>query len=181
MLIKIGLTETLAFVSGFVFGPVHGFITGMLTIVISDLFMAPGPWTPFISAIIGIVGLGGGLLKILGVYPSRRIMIGSAILLTFVSELLQNLWFALFFGIPVAATLVAGTTSLVSALISNAVIFPILGSRAIHIIHDLVPLKRQQSELLKRLERRYCCYCGRDLPPNAFYCDQCGASVKGAQ
>jgi len=27
---------------------------------------------------------------------------------------------------------------------------------------------------------RYCCYCGRDLLPNALYCDRCGAGVKGA-
>jgi len=27
---------------------------------------------------------------------------------------------------------------------------------------------------------RYCSYCGRDLLPNALYCDRCGASVKGA-
>jgi len=27
---------------------------------------------------------------------------------------------------------------------------------------------------------KYCCYCGRDLLPNALYCDRCGASVKGA-
>jgi len=26
---------------------------------------------------------------------------------------------------------------------------------------------------------RYCSYCGRDLLPNALYCDRCGASVKG--
>lgn len=27
---------------------------------------------------------------------------------------------------------------------------------------------------------RYCCYCGRDLLPNALYCDRCGASIKGS-
>jgi len=27
---------------------------------------------------------------------------------------------------------------------------------------------------------RYCSYCGRDVLPNALYCDRCGASVKGA-
>lgn len=26
---------------------------------------------------------------------------------------------------------------------------------------------------------KYCCYCGRDLLPNALYCDRCGAGVKG--
>jgi len=27
---------------------------------------------------------------------------------------------------------------------------------------------------------RYCSYCGRDLLPNALYCDRCGASIRGA-
>lgn len=26
---------------------------------------------------------------------------------------------------------------------------------------------------------RYCYHCGRDLLPNALYCDRCGTSVKG--
>lgn len=26
---------------------------------------------------------------------------------------------------------------------------------------------------------KYCSYCGRDILPNAFYCDRCGASIKG--
>ena len=180
ILIKIGLTETLAFVSGMVYGPAHGFLTGMLTIVISDLFMAPGPWTPFIAVIIGIVGLGGGLLHILRVNPSRPVMIGSAILLTFVSEFLQNLWVALFFGVPVVAALVSGTPSLVSALINNVVLFTTLGPRIMRITYDIAPLDIPRSELLRHSRQRYCCYCGRDLLPYALYCDYCGASVQGA-
>jgi len=178
VLIKVGLSETLAFVSGVVFGPIHGFITGMLTIVISDLFMIPGPWTPFISAIIGVVGFGGGLLNMLRVHPSRRIMIVSAILLTFVSEILQNLWVALFFGVPVVAAIVSGAPSLISALINNVVLFSMLGPRVIRTIRDLVPLERQQPELLRRLGQRYCTYCGRNLVPYAPYCDQCGTIVR---
>jgi len=178
VLIKVGLSETLAFVSGVVFGPIHGFITGVLTIVISDLFMVPGPWTPFIAAIIGVVGFGGGLLNMLGVRPSRWIMIVSAILLTFVSEILQNLWVALFFGVPVLAAIVSGAPSLISALINNVVLFSALGPRIIRTIRDLVPLESTQSELLRRLEQRYCTYCGRYLSPYALYCDQCGTSVR---
>ena len=143
ILIKVGLTETLAFVSGIVFGPVHGFTTGALIIVISDLFMLPGPWTPFISAIIGVIGACGGLLTMLRVNPSRRIMIGSAVLLTLVSEFLQNLWVALFFGIPVVVALIGGINSLISALVNNVLLFPTVGLRAIQIISDLVPSSKR--------------------------------------
>ena len=48
VLIKVGLSETLAFICGFVFGPIQGFIAGFLIIIVSDMFSVYGPgiWTP---------------------------------------------------------------------------------------------------------------------------------------
>lgn len=146
VLIKIGLTETVAFVNGVAFGPIHGFVTGALVIVISDLFMMPGPWTPFIAGIIGVVGSCGGLLKILKWIPSRRAMIGSAILVTFVSEFLQNLWLTLSFGVPLAVAMVSGMNSLIAALVNNLVLFPTVGLRAIQMIRDLITPIKQRPE-----------------------------------
>lgn len=59
IVIKVGLTETVAFLSGLAFRPVQGFATGALIIVVSDLYRRPGPRTPFIAAIIGLIGVGG--------------------------------------------------------------------------------------------------------------------------
>lgn len=76
ILIKVGLTETLTFINGFVYGPAIGFLTGSLITVISDLFVLPGPWTPFIAAIIGLLGVCAGIIrKFLGNRLSFRFLL----------------------------------------------------------------------------------------------------------
>lgn len=123
LLIKVGLSETLAFLSGVLFGPIQGFVTGALIIVVSDLYMMPGPWTPFIAAIIGLIGIGGGAIHILRKNPSLVQLGASAITLTLVSELLQNIWFAVFFELPIEATLLMGIPSIATALVNNTILF----------------------------------------------------------
>lgn len=136
VLIKVGLTETLAFLSGLLFGPVQGFVTGSLIIVVSDLYMMPGPWTPFIAAIIGLIGIGGGALHILGKNPSPVQLGMSAITLTLVSELLQNIWFAVFFELPIEATLLMGISSMVTALVSNTILFATVVPRVVRLMRQ---------------------------------------------
>jgi uncharacterized membrane protein len=137
VLIKVGLTETLAFVSGFVFGPPLGFLAGALIIVISDLFMMPGPWTPFIAAIIGILGVGGGAIRRLVRNPSIVALGISAAALTILSEFLQNAWFALFFNIPLAAALATGIPSMLTAVANNILLLTTVGVKTIGLIQKL--------------------------------------------
>jgi len=136
VLIKVGLTETLTFLSGFLFGPVQGFVTGALLIVVSDLYMMPGPWTPFIAAIIGLIGIGGGALHILKKNPSLVQLGMSAITLTLVSELLQNTWFAVFFGLPIEATLLMGVPSTATALVNNTILFTTVVPRVVRLMRQ---------------------------------------------
>ena len=136
VLIKVGLTETLTFVSGFVFGPALGFLSGALIIVISDLFMMPGFWTPFIAAIIGIFGLGGAAVRRLAAKPSILALGASMGVLTVLSEFLQNAWIALFFNAPIAPILLAGVPSLVTALVNNIILLPTVGLRVIKLIQE---------------------------------------------
>ncbi len=49
-------------------------------------------------------------------------------------------------------------------------------SRIIGVLLDEREIPSSEPQILPR----YCCYCGRDLLPNALYCDRCGASVKGS-
>lgn len=137
ILVKVGLTETLAFVSGFVFGSSLGFLTGALIIIISDLFMVPGPWTPFIAAIIGILGVGGGGIRRLVGNPSIVALGISAAVLTVLSEFLQNAWFALFFNIPIAAALAMAIPSLLTAVANNVVLLTTVGVKTIRLIQKL--------------------------------------------
>jgi uncharacterized membrane protein len=136
ILIKVGLTETLAFVSGFAFGSALGFLTGGLIIVISDIFMIPGPWTPFIGAIIGIFGVGGGANRRLAANPSAVVLGASAAFLTVLSEFLQNAWFAWFFNMPLLAALAMGIPSMATAAANNVILFTAVAPRIIRLIQE---------------------------------------------
>lgn len=136
VLVKVGLTETLTFVSGFVYGPAAGFVTGSLIIVTSDLFILPGPWTPFIAAIIGLLGLLAGIIRRLHGEPTLRLLLVSAATLTLMSEFLQNMWFALFFAVPIAGAMAAGVPSLITALINNLILFTTLGPRIVKLLRE---------------------------------------------
>lgn len=146
VLVKIGLSETLAFTSGFVFGPIQGFITGALIIVISDLFTWTGLWTPFIAIIIGMLGFLGGMLRRFKQNPSVVFLGASAVTLTVVSELLQGIWFAWYmwtfytpetsFVIVLATSLVVGIKSTVTALINNTVLFTAVAPRIIKVLQE---------------------------------------------
>ena len=139
VLIKVGLPETLAFVSGFLFGPAMGFVSGAMIIVISDLFMMPGVWTPFIAAIIGIFGLGGAAVRRLGSEPSALTSGVFAVVFTVLSEFLQNAWFAWFFNIPIVAVFVTGAPSIATAIVNNTILIPTLGRKVIRLIQNTIP------------------------------------------
>jgi len=134
VLIAIGLTETITFVSGFAFGSVTGFVTGSSIIVISDMATIPGAWTPFIAIIIGAIGVLGGMITRLVKQPTVRMMGICAVILTLMSESLQNLWVALFYNIPFAATMLTGLSTLVIALANNFILFTTVGLRIIRMI-----------------------------------------------
>jgi uncharacterized membrane protein len=138
VLIKVGLSETLSFVDGFVYGPVIGFITGSLIIIISDLFTLPGPWTPFIAAIIGLIGFSAGIIRRAVDRPSIRFAAGSAVVLTLLSEFLQNAWVAVFYNVPIAASMITGIPSLITALANNVILFTTLGLKVINLLRKSI-------------------------------------------
>jgi len=148
VLVKIGLAETLTFVSGFVFGPVQGFVTGLLIIIVSDLFTLVGLWTPFIAVIIGVLGLLGGLLRRFKADPGIVFLGFAAVVLTTLSELLQNIWFAWYmwaFYMPetpfvavLGTVLVGGVKSAVTALINNVVLFMAIAPTIIKALQEMV-------------------------------------------
>lgn len=136
VLIKVGLTETLTFINGFVYGAATGFVTGFLIIVISDLFVIPGPWTPFIAAIIGCLGLLAGIIARLHREATLRLLLLSAAGLTLISEFLQNTWTAVFYSIPISATMISGIPTLIAALVNNIILFTALGARTIRLLRE---------------------------------------------
>lgn len=136
VLVKVGLSETLAFIDGFVYGPAIGFLTGFLIIVISDMFVLPGPWTPYIAAIIGSVGIFAGITRRLVSEPTAKKLVACAVVFTLASELLQNTWVAVFFNVSIIVTIITGIPSLVTALANNIVLLPTVGLRVIKHLQD---------------------------------------------
>lgn len=134
VLIKVGLTETLTIVFGLAYGAAQGFLAGFLIIVVSDLFVVPGPWTPFIGGIIGTLGLIAGILRKWLGEPTPMKLAVVAIPLTLVSEVLQNVYVAIFYGMPFLPAMVTGLPSLVTALINNVILLGALGPRLVRIL-----------------------------------------------
>ncbi len=54
-------TTFLVLISGFVFGPVSGFIVGTLAALVSNIFLGQGPWTPLQMIAWGLAGICGGV------------------------------------------------------------------------------------------------------------------------
>jgi uncharacterized membrane protein len=138
VVVKVGLSETLTFIMGIIYGPVVGFLGGASIIVISDLPVQPGPWTPFIGGIIGAVfGIGGAILRRFARSgPNSIWFASSAVILTVISEFLQNLWVTLFYGVPLLASMISGIPSLITALVNNTILFTILAPRVISTIQE---------------------------------------------
>jgi uncharacterized membrane protein len=154
VVVKVGLSETLTFVSGFVFGPIQGFVTGALIIVVSDVFTWAGPWTPIIAVIIGLLGVFGGLLRRVKENPNVMFFGVAAVFLTLVSETLQNFytaWFYMGSGVPFVEALVlafgGGIISMVTALICNTVLFTTVAPRIIAITKKMVISKPEEAEV----------------------------------
>jgi len=151
IIVKIGLCETLSFICGFVFGPVQGFVTGALIIVVSDILTWAGPWTPVIAAIIGLLGVCGGLLRRFRETLGVMFLGITAVVLTLVSETLQNLyttWFYLVSGMPLMVALAAafggGIISMVTAIINNTVLFMTVAPRIMGTMRRMVVPKPEE-------------------------------------
>jgi len=135
---KIGLSETLSFVSGFIFGPIAGFMTGFLIILLSDIASpyGPGAWTPYIASIIGLLGICGGIIGRIRPRLTVSTALVSAVTLTLLSEFLQNAWVSLTYNIPIEGTMIAGLSSLVAAMANNVILFPTVGLKTINFVQE---------------------------------------------
>jgi uncharacterized membrane protein len=144
VVIKVGLSETLSFVSGFIYGPIVGFITGFLIILLSDMASpyGPGAWTPFIASIIGLLGTCAGFIRLIRPRPAPFMMGVCAVTLTLLSEFLQNLWVSLTYNVPIAVTMATGISSLIAAMVNNIILFPTVGLKTIRFLQE-PPINRE--------------------------------------
>lgn len=68
--------------AGIAFGPLAGFMTGSLSLLVSNFIFGQGPWTPWQMLAFGLAGLVFGILAWKGVFPQKDYSRKQVIILT---------------------------------------------------------------------------------------------------
>ncbi|MDE6024185.1 MAG: ECF transporter S component [Lachnospiraceae bacterium] len=86
-------------ITGMAFGPTAGFISGMISLLISNFAFAQGPWTPWQMFAFGIAGFVAGLLYDKGIINEKKrivtAIIGGIIVVLFVGPIMDTSTFFL--------------------------------------------------------------------------------------
>ena len=77
--------------SGYVFGPIAGFVVGAMTPLVSNFFLGHGPWTLYQMIAWGLAGLSSGYLRKFRL--NRPALITLGIMWGYLYGLITNLWF----------------------------------------------------------------------------------------
>ncbi len=77
--------------SGYVFGPVAGFMVGAVTALISNFFLGQGPWTPYQMFAWGLVGVSAAYLRRFNLGRTWLIVFGAV--WGFLYGWIVNTWF----------------------------------------------------------------------------------------
>jgi energy-coupling factor transport system substrate-specific component len=122
--------------TGYVFGPLAGFMVGATTAVVSNMFLGHGPWTLFQMFAWGAVGITSSFLQRLKVKQYGLFIFGVA--WGYLFGLIMNLWWWLAYVYPhTFPTLLATMGSSLGFdtlhAIGNAVFLLILGEKTIQI------------------------------------------------
>lgn len=97
---NVSLTTPITIISGVFMGPVGGFLVGLLSMVISDIYIGFGPWSFVTSFSMGLVGfLSGLLIRRIG---DRFLIFTFSYLVTLLYDLLTSiLTLSLMFNTPI--------------------------------------------------------------------------------
>ncbi len=123
--------------SGYVFGPVAGFMVGALTAVVSNFFLGHGPWTLFQVVAWGLAGASAPALRRLPLKPVW--LTGFGILWGGLFGLIMNLWnwVAFVYPLTVASFLMTWFNSLLFDAMhaaGNALFLGLLGVRTVRLL-----------------------------------------------
>jgi energy-coupling factor transport system substrate-specific component len=105
--------------TGYVFGPMAGFMVGCLTILISNLFLGQGPWTPYQMFSWGLVGItAAGLSRIPHLRGRIFVLVVFGFVWGYLYGFIMNIWFWTYFVYPL--TLKTYLFALLNAVIWDA-------------------------------------------------------------
>lgn len=142
--------------SGYVFGPVAGFMVAALTTLISNLFVGHGPWTVYQIFTWGLVGVSAGYLKRIPVRSDRAritLLIVFGAIWGMLYGVIINIWFWAAFIYPL--TLKTYLLTLLNAVwwdlshsLANVIFLLFFGTKTIAI------LERFKKRFFWRYERQ---------------------------
>ena len=123
--------------TGYVFGPVPGFMVGALTALVSNFFLGQGPWTIYQMFAWGLVGVSAAYLRRFNLNTGWLIAFG--VLWGYLFGVIMNVWFWTVFVYPL--TLKTFAVTLLSAVwydtfhaLANALFLGLLGKKTIIIL-----------------------------------------------
>ncbi len=123
--------------SGYVFGPIAGFMVGAMTPFISNFFLGHGPWTPYQMLAWGLIGAGSAYIRQCN--PGVKLLTVIGLLWGFAYGIIMNIWFWASFIYPLTITTFA--FSMIDSIwfdalhaIGNAFFLNLFGRKTISIL-----------------------------------------------
>ena len=123
--------------SGYVFGPIAGFMVGAITALVSNFFLGQGPWTPYQMFAWGLVGITAAGLRHFDLNVKWLIAFG--IIWGYLFGWITNTWFwtSLIYPLTFRTWIIAQLNSVwfdTLHAISNAVLLGFFGMKTIAIL-----------------------------------------------
>jgi len=123
--------------SGYVFGPIAGFMVGALTPLISNFFLGHGPWTPYQMFAWGLAGVSAAYIR--RIHPNRIGLMLFGMLWGYLYGWIINIWFwaSLVYPLTLTTFVVTQLTSLwfdTSHAIGNTIFLGLFGMKTIAIL-----------------------------------------------
>jgi len=123
--------------TGYVFGPVAGFMVGALTALVSNFFLGQGPWTPFQMLAWGFIGVMAAYLRYFNLGKVGLVVTG--IIAGYLYGWLMNIWYWASFIYPLTwKTLVTYQATSIwfdtFHAVGNALFLGLFGMRTINIL-----------------------------------------------
>jgi energy-coupling factor transport system substrate-specific component len=123
--------------SGYVFGPVAGFLVGALTAIVSNFFLGHGPWTLFQVLAWGLAGASAVLLRRFDLRPGVLVIAGIVWGLLFGVIMNTWTWIAFVYPLTLRTFLITWVASIpfdVMHAAGNALFLGLLGVRTIRVL-----------------------------------------------
>ena len=123
--------------SGYVFGPVAGFMVGAVTALVSNIFLGQGPWTLYQMFAWGLAGVSAAYIRQFGLGRAWLIIFG--IIWGYLYGWIMNIWYWVTFIYPLTLRtfFVYQLTSIwfdTLHAIGNALLLGLLGTKTIAIL-----------------------------------------------